>query len=493
MPPSPHRLSKSRMLSGLQCRKRLYLEIHHPELAEADPAAEQRMAAGSDVGEAARAQFPGGVLVDLADRDFSRAIRETGELLARRPAPTVFEGTFSHGGVLVRADILAPRPDGLRLIEVKSSSSVKDYHLLDCAIQLWVIEAAGHRAARVEVGHVDSSFVYPGRGDYRGLFRFQDVTEQVRYFQDQVPGWVADLRAALAGPMPKVEPGNQCHDPFDCPFLGHCAVPGPEYPVHRLPRGRTVADALLAEGIEDIRDIPAGRLTSPLHVRVREATVSGQAHVDPELGGILAALPYPRYYFDFETIAFAVPIWAGTRPYQQIPFQWSCHIEDALGQLRHEEFLGLSGDNPSRPLLEALLAVLGDAGPVLHYSAYEKTMLNTLRAMHPDLAPAIDRVLARLSDLLPLVREHYYHPAMKGSWSIKAVLPTVAPELDYGELDEVQDGTGAQAAYLEAIDPATPGERKNQLRRNMLEYCKMDTLAMVRVLENLSAPTRVTV
>ncbi|MEW5773234.1 MAG: DUF2779 domain-containing protein [Thermodesulfobacteriota bacterium] len=489
--PNPYRLSKSKMLSGLQCRKRLYLEVHHPELAETDSAAEQRMAAGTDVGEVARNQFPGGVLVDLEDGDFARAIQETGDLLTRRPMPPVFEGTFSHGGVLVRADVLAPGPDGLRLIEVKSSTSLKDYHLLDCGIQLWVIESAGHTVPRVEVAHIDSSFLYLGGGDYRGLFRFADVTEQARYFQDQVPGWVADLQAALAGPMPEVEPGNQCHDPFDCPFLGHCAVPGPEYPVHCLPRGRAVADALLAEGIEDIRDIPPGRLSNPLHERVREATVSGLVHVDPELGDILAALPYPRYSFDFETIAFAVPIWAGTRPYQQIPFQWSCHVEDAPGQMRHEEFLDLSGDNPSRPLLENLLAVLGDAGPVLHYSAYEKTMLNTLRAMHPDLAPAIDRVLARLNDLLPLVREHYYHPAMKGSWSIKAVLPAVAPELDYSALEEVQDGTGAQAAYLEAIDPATSGERKNQLLRNMLEYCKMDTLAMVRVLANLSAPARV--
>lgn len=490
---SPYRLSKSKILSGLQCHKRLYLEVHHPELAEMDSAAEQRMAAGTNVGEVAREQFPGGVLVDLADSDFARAIRETGELLVRRPMPPVFEGTFSHGGVLVRADILAPRPDGLQLIEVKSSTSLKDYHLLDCGIQLWVIESAGHKVPRIELAHIDNSFVYPGGGDYRGLFHFEDVTEQAGYLQDMVPGWVEDLQAMLAGSKPEIEPGNQCHDPFDCPFLGHCAVPGPEYPVHRLPRGRTVADALLAEGIEDIRDIPSGRLTNPLHERVREATVSGRAHVDPELGDILAALPYPRYYFDFETIAFAVPIWVGTRPYQQIPFQWSCHVEDAPGQLRHEEFLDLGGGNPSRPLLDRLIEVLGGFGPLIHYAPFEKMILRELAQMYPDKALAIGKILDRLYDLLPLMRSHYYHPAMKGSWSIKAVLPTVAPELNYGALDEVHDGGEAQAAYLEAIHSATSMERKIQLRHNMLEYCKMDTLAMVRVLAKLSTPARVTV
>lgn len=203
--------------------------------------------------------------------------------------------------------------------------------------------------------------------------------------------------------------------------------------------------------------------------------------MDAEVSVYLRGLPYPRYYLDFETIQFAVPIWSGTRSYQQLPFQWSCHLESQAGKLGHTAFLDCSGQAPMRAFAEKLIAALGDEGPIFVYSHFEKTALNQLIGMLPDLAASLAAIIDRLIDLLPLARRHYYHPQMKGSWSIKAVLPTVAPDLNYDDLDEIHDGLAAQQAYFEAINPGTNETRRQDLLRHLDEYCKLDTLAMVRL------------
>jgi len=206
----------------------------------------------------------------------------------------------------------------------------------------------------------------------------------------------------------------------------------------------------------------------------------------------MLARPRPRFFLDFETISFGVPVWAGTRPYRQLPFQWSLHVECEGGGLEHREFLDTSGEPPMRACAESLLEALGDAGPILVYTGFERARIDELAARFPDLAPALRAAAARLVDLHPIVREHYYHPAMMGSWSLKAVLPTIAPDLDYAQLDEVRDGEMAQTAYLEAISPQTAPERRAALRESLLRYCEVDTLAMVRLarfLEDRTTPT----
>jgi hypothetical protein len=209
--------------------------------------------------------------------------------------------------------------------------------------------------------------------------------------------------------------------------------------------------------------------------------VAGSAHLDADAARkALSALPYPRFFFDFETIDFSVPIWAGTRPYEKLPFQWSCHVERSPGQFEHTEFLDLSGENPLRACAEGLLRALETQGPVLAYNdSFERGVIKELAEHFPDLHDALMDVQARFFDLMKTVRDCYYHPAMMGSWSIKKVLPTVAPDLDYAKLEEVQDGTGAQEAYVNAIDPNTPPERKEELRERLLTYCGLDTWAMV--------------
>ncbi len=236
-------------------------------------------------------------------------------------------------------------------------------------------------------------------------------------------------------------------------------------------------------GYRDIRDVPAEEIDSETQLRIRRVTAAGRAELLPGARQFVDSLPFPRFYLDFETVAPALPRWAGTKPYQPLPFQWSCHIERSDGELEHSEFLDLSGEAPMRRLCESLIDAVGSSGPVLMYTDYERRVITGLAKRFPDLAESLQGISLRLVDLHPVAKANYYHPAMLGSWSIKAVLPTIAPEMDYAQLGDVREGTAASAAFLEAIDPETSDTRKEELRELLLTYCKHDTEAMVRLVK----------
>ena len=479
--PKSFSLSKSKILLHRQCPKRLWLQVHKPELAEVDPAAEARFRDGNKVGDVARQLYPGGDFIDTLNR--KEALTRTAAALESGHKP-IFEAAFLHNDVLVRADLLVPEASGYRLVEVKSSTSVKDYHLEDITVQTWVIQQAGLVPSRCMVAHIDNSFVYPGNGNYQGLLKEESVDLEVSDMITDVPGWIAEAQSTIErSEEPGVAPGDQCSHPFACDFANYCSPPETDvaFPVEILPYGKKMAEQLRAEGYRDLRDVPEEMLSNPKHIRVHRVTKSGLAELDQEAIDAVRELPYPRYYLDFETIAFAVPIWAGTSPYKQIPFQWSCHIEHADGSLTHKEFLDISGDDPRRAFAECLIETLDNAGPIIVYNApFEGSRMKELAEAFPDLAPALLAAVERLFDLLPLARNHYYHPDMKGSWSIKAVLPTIAPELDYANLT-VSHGGMAQDAYLELIGTEFTDVEKAELRKALLAYCEQDTLAMVKI------------
>ncbi|MCL4773087.1 MAG: DUF2779 domain-containing protein [Burkholderiaceae bacterium] len=495
----PPRLSKSRLLDYLQCPKRLWLQAHRPETREESAAMHLAFANGHEVGEAARALVPGGVLIEPPNNDLARALRLTRELLAARPHRPLFEATFERDGLLVRADILLPGPDGWTLAEVKSSGAVKDYHPTDVAIQRWAIEtSAGLALARTELWRIDTGWTYVGDGRYEGLLVREDLGEAVEARIAQVPDWVRGAKAVLAGPEPAIAMGEQCTTPFDCPFQRWCAAqagPQPDYPVTLLPnnKGKKLAAELIAEGYADLREVPPERIEDEELAMIARVTREGRPRLDSEAATAIRALAWPRIYLDFETIGFAVPRWAGTRPYQQVPFQWACVIEhkrehkrehesgDATsGRSEKREFFDLSGADPSRRCAVALVRELPREGAVIAYNAqFERGVIERLASLYPDLAKPLRSLAERLFDLLPVVRAHYYHPDMRGSRSIKAVLPTIGAGLDHAELGEVQDGTGAQEAYLEAVSAGTGEERKKALEEGLRRYCGMDVRAMV--------------
>ena len=487
---STYRLSKTRLVNAWQCGKRLWLETYRRELIEITPDMEQRFAMGHRVGAIAQAQFPDGILIGHDD-DLDAAVQETLDRLAFPGPVTLFEATFRAEGVLIRADILIRNEaDQVRIIEVKSSGEVKDYHVRDCAIQLWVLERCGLQVARMDVAHIRKFFTYRGNGDYSELLLFNNVFLRAYLQLPETNQLVAEARALLDGPEPDIQPGAQCTNPYPCPFIGYCReqAVGPEtdMPVHWLPGGARLHARLEADGYRDIRDIPAGHLSQATAEWCRRVALSREPELKPSAADELAGLGWPRYYLDFETLAPAVPVFTHTSPFQMQAFQWSCHIEHEDGELEHHEFLPgrtrMDGEAPMRVCAEALIPALGHAGPVFMYTGYERSVLNSfLPLFFPNRQAQLRAIMDRLFDLHPITKRNYYHPDMRGSWSIKAVLPTIAPELSYADLEEVTVGTEAGEKFLEMIHPDTSVERAAVLRVALLRYCKLDTEAMVRL------------
>jgi len=482
----PPALSKTKLLTSADCLRKLWLEQRRPDLrAETSAATESLLAAGRVVGELARKLYGRGEghMVSF-EHGVRAALEETRALLARGGTAPIFEATVEHDGLVVRVDVLDRSGGAPRIVEVKSAASVKDWHLVDCAIQAWTLREAGIPITHVAVAHIDTQFVYRGDGDYSGLLAEEDVTASIAEHVATVPQMIEHARAALASTdEPSVAVGPHCGAPFDCAFYAHCAPRQGEYSVWAL-GGRTERRfALMHEGFADLRDVPEDRLVNDRERRIWQQTKAGVPWIAPELREAVASLGYPRYYLDFETINPAIPLWADTRPYEQVPFQWSCHVDDGAHTLAQRAFLDLSGNVPLRACAQSLVEALGTRGPILTYTPFERGVLSRLAARFPDLAAQLRAIGERLVDLYPIAKQHYYHPAMRGSWSIKDVLPTVAPELSYETLGEVRDGGGAQAAFLEAIDPGTTAGRREQLRAAMLDYCARDTLAMVRLVE----------
>lgn len=495
-------LSKLKLAAFRQCPRRLWLDANPQALSAKPVAAPQALAAGRDVGTLARAKHPGGVLIGPADADaaldWRQLFADTSAALRAQPRRPIFEATCEHDGVTVRADVLVPRPRGWHLVEVKSSTKVKPHHLEDVAVQTWVLRNAGVDVRSVALRYIDNSFVYPGYEKYAGLFKDERIDEQIEPLLAEVPRWATDAQGVLRGREPDVTMGSQCMQPAPCPYQAHCgehAPQGPEYPVSLLPgpAGKKLARRLSEQGYDDLRKVPLTRIDATFR-RIADVTRNGKPYVNRGAARReLAAHGYPRYYFDFETIAFAVPIWRGTRPYENLPFQWSCHIERERGVFEHCAFLDVRGSDPSAACAEALLAALGGAGPVFVYHAsFERRVLEDLARRYPRRSVSLNAVIARLVDMEPTVKAHYYHRDMLGSYSIKRVLPTIAPEMDYANLAEVQDGTAAQLAYLEAIASPTSAARRSTLEKRLSDYCRRDTWAMVvlaHFLEGRKPPT----
>lgn len=482
-------LSKSRLIEWRQCPKRLWLKVHRPDLIEESTEAERAFQVGYEIGDIARQLYPDGLMIETAELE--QALYVTRKLLLERPTTPLFEASFERDGVLVRADLLLPDSVGYRMVEVKSATSVKDYYLEDVAIQRWVISDSV-KLTSVEVAHVDNTFVYPGGEDYRGLLKHVPVNTETDSLCQEVPSWIDWARQTLSGDEPVIATGNQCCDPFNCPFLSYCnrdkAVT--DYPLDGLPRLSALRlEQLEAQGIQDIRQIPDDFPLSEIQARVRRIVLEGEPELSPEAVRELSALPYPRYYLDFETVFMAIPIWAGTRPYQQIPVQWSCHVESEPGRIEHCAFLADGNGDPREEFVLSMLEALGNDGPIfVYHQSFELGRIRELVEEFPQHASMLLAVADRVVDLLPITRKYYYHPDMQGSWSIKDVLPTIASDLDYQSMD-VTDGGAAVEAWLEILHPETSDDHRQELLRSLAEYCALDTLAMVRLVWFLAHPS----
>lgn len=489
LPPPPSvalpRLSKSKFLSGLQCHKRLYLELYHRELAaEPDPARQALLDSGSAVGLAARGRFPGGCLVETSHLRPAEALQRTAELITDPAVPAIYEGAVEFDQVLVRVDILVREGDAWRLIEVKSSGRMKDIHLDDLAVQCHVLRGAGLVLSGVCLMHINPHYLYDGVTlDLAQLFTIVDLTAEVQERLAAVPPRLAAMKRMLEQPSaPAIEPDGHCRQPFDCPFWDHCTKAMPPRWIHRLPGGQRAIQPLLALGIRTMDQIPDDFPLTTIQRRVKEEV----EWIGPGLLAALRTVRYPVHHLDFETFMPGIPRFALTRPYQMIPTQWSNHIEASDGGLTHHEYLCVDPRDPREELTASLLDALGEEGSICVYSSYEQTVLESLAEAFPSFRARIENVLARLWDLLPVIQAHYYHPGFAGSFSIKSVLPALVPELGYGDL-VIRDGGTAAGQYERMIFEETDWVERERIRENLRQYCRRDTLAMVALRKALLA------
>jgi len=488
-------LSKSRFTNGVQCLKWVYLGSYHPDLADQVGETQQAVfQTGTDVGTLARKLFAGGVLVEAPAFRFNDALKQTARALKDASVAAMFEPAFEYEDIHLRVDILVKAAGGaFDLIEVKSSSQVKDEHIPDAAVQCYVLEGCGLKLGRLCIAHLNRDYVYPG-GEYdlTELIAVEDATARVREYLPGVPALLEEMRRVLGETKPPpVDVGRQCTNPYACAFFRHCHDGLPEHHILQLPRASaSLLASLRAAGIEDIRQIPADFPgLNAVQKLVRDVVVSGECHIDDELPSELGKLKYPVHFLDFETFNPALPLYAGTRPYQIIPFQWSDHVLERKGQIRHEEYLHDGDDDPRRQFAESMLAALGTRGSVVVYSGFEVSRIKELALALPDLSPALAKVQTRVVDLLELVRKYCYHPLFHGSFSIKSVLPALIKSLSYDDL-EIQEGGAASLAYSELINPSVSVERKAAIRRDLLAYCARDTEAEMELVGYFQTQTR---
>jgi hypothetical protein len=484
-------LSKSRISAFEQCPRRLWQQVHARERSDVGASTQMSFAAGHAVGDLACSQVEDGVMVE-AEPDLQAALARTAELVAIADRP-IFEATFEHEGVLVRVDILVPQHSAAGLAwhiyEVKSSGSAKSYHIGDLATQYWVIASCSVTIASASIRHIDTSFVLETPGNYNGIFSDASLLDDVSAIASTRDAMVEEIRHMLAGEEPVCTTGKHCSSPFSCEFLSHCSSlepAGPEWPIGELPNtGARLAEKWYADGIFEIPGLPENAGLNPLHTRIKDAVRTGEVYLDADgVRHATANWAFPRVWLDFETIGFAIPRWVGNSPYGQVPFQFSAHIEQADGELTHIGALDLSGLDP-REHIACALADLPREGAVIAWNAsFERRCLRLLAEAVPCHREALLSLADRTVDLLPVAKNHYYHRDQRGSFSIKAVLPTLLPELAYGDL-EIADGEDAQLAYVEATDPGCSEDRRSELAAGLVAYCERDTLAMVEIYRKL--------
>jgi predicted RecB family nuclease len=511
------RISKSKFVAGCQCVKRLYWQVHEPELgAEPDAADQAIMQQGHEVGMLARQLFPGGVEV-RGDCGLDEAIRATRELVTNHEIPAIFEGVFEHGGVLVKVDILQRRRDKRwRLIEVKSSTSVKEEHLDDVAIQYRVVSRSGLDVASACLAHVNRGYVFEtpllrcnrrlekhqteanrhvrvstadqhvegGSIEVRRFFKIRNLTRQVERLQPKLTFQLRAQFTVLNMPnAPDIAPGGHCTDPVTCEFYDRCNLPRPKDHVGYLPRlHASAAEGLEELGVASIHDIPDDFELSEIQRRAARCVQTGQPWFSTDLSAEMKALKYPCYFMDFETINPAIPRFPGMRPYNQLPFQWSVHVlikPDATPE--HYEFLATDTNDPRREFITSLCSALGNIGSIVVYSAFESQRLTELAAWLPEFSGRIEKIQRRLWDLLPVMRNHVYHPRFAGSYSIKNVLPALVPGMTYEGM-VVADGTNAGLAWEALTRGGLDQTERDRIKRALLDYCGQDTLALVRLL-----------
>jgi len=486
-------LSKSLYTRGIQCQKSLWLKKYNPSvLTPPDAAALAVFDTGNIVGDLACKLFPNGKEV-FFNRNYDEMIAQTKEYLDDG-VKYIYEATFTYNGILVMVDVLEINRDGVCIYEVKSSTSVKDIYLHDVSIQYYVLQNLGFNISRSYIVHIDNSYIRDQELVLDELFSIVDVTEEVLPLVESVPSVLEEFEESLRDKEsePDIDIGKHCNKPYECDAKEYCwrvQRDIPEYSVFNIFNlGSKKQVKLYEQGIVDIQDVPVDFTMTAKQAEAVENYKSNSVHIDKAaISEFLETLTYPIYHLDFETFQQAIPQFKGISPFMQIPFQYSLHIEHEDGTIEHKEFLAEDGIDPRELLAQKLCEDIPTDVTVLAYSmSFEKSVIEKLALQYPTLSEHLLSIKENIKDLMvSFQQKHYVTPSMNGKYSIKYVLPALVPSMDvaYTELDGIHNGSEAMSAFAKMSD--LNAQEKMRLRKSLLAYCKLDTLAMVEVLKKL--------
>jgi len=487
------RISKSQYLRGIQCPKSLWYYRYKKELIpEEEPDnINNFFNAGHEVGKLAQGYFKNGIEIVAEPYEIEKSIKLTNDAIANRNS-VVFEATASSDdGAYSKIDIFKKVNDSDEwdLIEVKMSTGVKDYYIDDLALQRYAFLGAGYKIRKSILMHVNNQYVRSGDLNLKKFFTLNDCTDEVVNKLGEVKNNLSRLFKILKHDTePDIGPGDHCCDPFECEFCYHCWPERSEHSVYNIFGKGTKRYNLINAGIQDIRDIPDDfSLTDREFIAVTATKKKKIIFDKKKIDAFLNDLEYPLYYLDYETIFPVVPLFDQNKPYQQIPFQFSLHIQKEKNEdSEHIEFLHIETGDPRPEFIKALIKACGETGSVVVYNiGFERTRNRELGENFPEYKEALDKISNRMVDLLIPFRSRFlYHPKMKGSASIKKVLPAFVPELNYDDL-EIGDGGTASHLYLCCKKNIVSENEKSDIFLNLKKYCYQDTYAEVLLIDTL--------
>ena len=490
--------SKSKYTSFIQCPKMLWLKTYHPELAVEDASAQDRMTKGNVVGDLAMGLFGDFEEMTVLDEngkiDLGKMIENTKDAI-KRGVENICEASFSHDGLYCAVDILRKEKDGYAIYEVKSSTEPKYIYIVDISYQKYVLEKCGVKVTGTYVVNIDSNYVYDGTLDIQKLFKITDVSALVEqeYGIHSIEAVLDYAKRTLESKEePTLDLSEGCQHPYPCAFWQYCTrhVPAPSvFDVYRMSYTKQLE--LYKQGITELKDVLASAKLNALQKQyIDYALNDNPAHVDKDgIQSFLDGLSYPLYFLDFESMQLTIPEYPNSKPYAQILFQYSLHyIETEDGEIKHKEFLGVSGEDPRRALAEQLVKDIPTDGSVIVFNeTFEKTRIKELAELFPDLANELLRIRENIKDLLkPFRKGYYYTKAIGNSFSIKSILPAMFPDdpaLDYHNLEGVHNG-GEAMTIFPLIKDMPPAEQEIA-RRNLLKYCELDNYATVKIWQKL--------
>jgi len=479
-------LSKTLFMKGLQCHKALYLEKYSPELkSEPDTETLLRFEGGYEAGEYAKKLFPGGIEVPFEGLSHDEQARKTQEEI-KKGTKTIYEATFFHDGIFVKLDILHKGPKGWEIYEVKASSDLKKHHINDISIQYFVTVSTGLPVKKAHIVHMNKEYVRKGDIEPQKLFVINDVTSEVINNQKHIKDNLKEIRKMLLGSEPQIDIGSHCEDPYKCSFIAHCRSHLPEHSVFKLCGSKKIMWQLYNEGHNDMHKLPMDRLEPKQRFQVEVFLNRDVITNKTVVKQFLNTLTYPICFFDFETFMQPVPPFDGVKPNQLIPFQYSLHvIERKKGPLKHYEYLAEPGKDPREEIAKGLISQIpADATVLAYHKSFEIGRMNDLITWLPKHAKKLQAIVDNIIDLKePFSQRVAYHWKMQGSASLKVVLPAFIPDMTYEGM-EISEGMAAQAAYFR-MQQITDNEELKNLRKALIEYCKQDTLAMVKLWEKL--------